>query len=339
MDCRINYSPSSKNRRQFLAGATAISAGLISRKVWAIAPEGTGRGSFAIDGNKIRFFSDAVTKPIRTLIAADTHLFTDDERGAAYRQFSGRMAKAYNQTTHFQTGASTTPTESFESILRRARELDVDFLALVGDIFSFPSEAAIDWVGQKLEASKLNYLYVAGNHDWHYEGMSGSLEELRATWIEKRLKPLYRGHDPLSSAYDVGEVRFIAIDNSHYQILPQQLDFFRKQAASGKPLVLTLHIPLFAPGRPMGFGCGNPDWGSKTDRNYKLERRPRWPVEGHTESTLAFHREVFSTDNLLGVFAGHIHRNSVDVVNGIPQFVTDDNASGAYLDVEFLPAS
>jgi hypothetical protein len=40
---------------------------------------------------------------------------------------------------------------------------------------------------------------------------------------------------------------------------------------------------------------------------------------------------------MLGIFAGHIHRNSMDVINGIPQFVADDNASGAFLDVEFMP--
>jgi hypothetical protein len=51
-----------------------------------------------------------------------------------------------------------------------------------------------------------------------------------------------------------------------------------------------------------------------------------------------FHREVFAAPNLLGVFAGHIHRQSIDVINGIPQFVTTANATGGFMDVEFLPA-
>ena len=212
-------------------------------------------------------------------------------------------------------------------------------LALVGDIFSFPSEAAVDWVGEKLEASKLPFYYVAGNHDWHYEGMPGSLNELRETWIDKRLRPLYQGKHPLMAYYDVGEIRFLAIDNSHYQILPEQLAFLRAQVKTGRPLVLTLHIPLFAPGRPRGFGCGHPDWGADSDRNFELERRPRWPESGHTETTFDFRREVFTAPNVLGVFAGHTHRPSVDVMNGIPQIVTDDNASAAYLDVEFQPST
>ena len=141
------------------------------------------------------------------------------------------------------------------------------------------------------------------------------------------------------SAYDVGQVRILAIDNSHYQILPEQLAFFPGQVATGKPLVLMVHIPLYAPGRPVGYGCGHPDWGALTDRNFELERRPKWPESGHTQVTQEFHREVFAAPNLMGIFAGHIHRNSIDVINGIPQFVTDDNASSAFLDVEILPQS
>ncbi len=325
------------DRRSFLFSAGVASTGVRlgmasgSQTETAEATGGSGRAhtTFAVDGNRVRFYSDAVTQPIRILVAADTHLFTDDQRGVPYRQFSGRMAAAYNETQHFKTGEPTNPAESFVRVLQKGQERNVDLLALVGDIFSFPSEAAIEWVGARLEEAKLPYLYVAGNHDWHYEGMKGSLNELRATWIEKRLKPLYQGKNPLMLAHDVAGIRILAIDNSDYQILPEQLDFFRDQVRSGKPLILMVHIPLFAPGRPVGFGCGHPAWGAKTDRNYELERRPRWPDSGHTQVTLDFHREVFDAPNLLGIFAGHIHRDSVDVINGIPQFVTDDNASGA----------
>ncbi|QDV70447.1 Calcineurin-like phosphoesterase [Rosistilla carotiformis] len=328
-------------RRTFVGlGTAAAGLPLINAsETRAAQPEGKStRGSFSVDGNLVRFYSADIRKPLRVLVAADTHLFLDDERGKPFHEFSGRMAGAYNRTRHFKTGEATNPQNSFTQIIERAQERNVDLLALVGDIFSFPSEAAIEWVADQLAASKLRYYYVAGNHDWHYEGMPGSIDELRATWIEKRLKPLYQGNNPLMSAYDIGDVRFLAIDNSTYEILPEQLDFFRAQAETGKPLVLTVHIPMFAPGRPVGFGCGHPEWGAQTDRNHKIERRPPWPTTGHTQATLDFHRDVFATPNLLGIFAGHTHRSSVDVINGIPQFVTDDNASGAFMDVELLPA-
>ena len=102
------------------------------------------------------------------------------------------------------------------------------------------------------------------------------------------------------------------------------------------PLVLLVHIPMYAPGKGISFGCGNPNWNASTDRNYKLEKRPRWPVAGHSKTTFNFYDEVFNSPNLLGIFTGHIHKNSIEIINGKPQIVYDDNASGGYLDIDFL---
>lgn len=334
------------NRRTFtLLTAASAGAALVSGSAESPAEHRnpritrrSSRGTFALDAQRVRFFCPAVQKPFRILVAADTHLFLDDARGEQFRQYSGRMAKAYNQTQHFLTREPTNPNACFEATLAQAKRSQVELLALVGDIFSFPSEAAIEWVQQRLQQAAVPYVYVAGNHDWHYEGMTGSLEELRATWTRQRLAPLYQGDSPLQSVREVRGIRFVSLDNSHYEILPEQLEFYRAQVRTGQPLVLLVHIPLYAPGRSVGFGCGHPEWNATTDRNAELERRPRWPVAGHSPVTRSFHREVFATPNLLGVFAGHIHRPSLDVVNGIPQIVTEANATGAYLDVEFLPA-
>lgn len=332
-------------RREFLvsasAAALAVPAGLraeaMGRQGAAIPAAPHARGTFSLDDNRARFFCPGVREPIRIVMIADTHLFLDDERGAPYREFSARMARAYNQTTHVRTGAPTDPAACFEEALGAAREQGADLLALGGDIFSFPSEAAVEWAQQRLHASGLPYLYTAGNHDWHYEGMPGSMEDLRAQWASRRLLPLYQGQGPLMGVRQVKGVRVVAIDNSTYEIQPGQLEFFRAQASTGMPLILMVHIPLFAPGRPVSFGCGHPEWGAATDKNADLERRPRWPAAGHTAVTMAFHREVFGTPNLLGVMAGHIHRPSLDTVNGVPQVVAEANAEGGYLDVSVIP--
>ncbi len=294
--------------------------------------------SFAIDDNHVRFFNKDVTERFTMIMLADTHLFRDDQRGEAYREFSSRMAKAYNQTRHFQNNEPTNPEESFEKTLAIAQKENAKMVVLGGDIFSFPSEAAIEWALDKLKSANLPYLYVAGNHDWHYEGMKGSIGYLRETWIQKRLLPLYQQEDPMMTVREINGVRLVALDNSDYQITKEQLAFFRKEITSGKPIVLIMHIPLYAPERPMGFGCGHPEWCARTDKNYELEKRERWPEAGHTSTTRAFYNEVFSAPNLLGVLAGHTHRQSLDVQNGLPQIVTHANAHGAYLKVEFVPA-
>ena len=74
-----------------------------------------------------------------------------------------------------------------------------------------------------------------------------------------------------------------------------------------------------------------------SDRSFELERRPKWPENGHTQTTLDFYKKVFDAPNLMGIFAGHKHRNSIEVIKGKPQIVSDDNASGGYLDIDFLP--
>lgn len=292
------------------------------------------RGTFSQSGNRISIFTNAQVQPTRIFHIADTHLSIDDERGKKYNQFSKRMAGAYKSNSHFETGKKFTTKESFEQTLKRAKQQEIDFIALTGDIFSFPSQAAVEWAKQKLDETKIPYAYVAGNHDWHYEGMKGSRQELRNTWTEKHLKPMYQGNNPLYASYDINGIRFVCIDDSTYEILPEQLDFFQSQVKSNMPLVLLMHIPLYMPGRSMGFGCGHPEWGAKTDKNFKLEGRERWREKGHTQTTFDFHNEVFNAPNLLSVLVGHTHRPTIDIKNGISQMVSALNATAYYSDIQ-----
>src|SRR5690606_7100536 len=115
-----------------------------------------------------------LSRTSKLLFLADTHLFRDDERGVPYQEYSGRMAKAYNRTRHFLSQEETNPERCFEETLEIARKAEVDLCVLAGDILSFPSEAGVEWVMERLERSGLPWIYTAGNHDWHYEGMKGS---------------------------------------------------------------------------------------------------------------------------------------------------------------------
>ncbi len=291
------------------------------------------RGTFSTNDNRISIYTPAQIKPTRILHITDTHLSMDDERGLQYQEFSKRMASAYQSNAHFQSGKNYSAEESFERTLAIAGAEKVDFLALTGDIFSFPSQAAVEWAFQKLQDTNIPFAYVAGNHDWHYEGMKGSSQQLRETWTARHLGPMYQGRHPLHAAYDCNGIRFVCIDNSTYEILPEQLDFFRAQTKSGLPLLLLMHIPLFMPGRSMGFGCANPYWGETWDKNFRTERREKWRKGGHTKVTMDFYDAVFDAPNLLLILAGHTHHQSLDIRNGIPQFVSKHNASGYYADV------
>lgn len=332
--------PVHPNRRKLLALGTTAAAMAALAPAAALGesrPAAAPRPFFSLTGTRLRVFHPALRRRVRVMVIADTHLQRDDDRGDPYRQYSARMARAYLRTIHHATGEATNPEESFVRSVEEAKTRRADLILLAGDILSFPSEAGVEWVLGVVKKSGIPFLFTAGNHDWHYEGTEGSVVELRETWIKNRLLPLYQGEHPLMHSREVKDVRFLSIDNSTYEILPPQLEFFRKEAAAGKPLVLMMHIPLYMTGRSVGYGCGHPEWGAATDRHHRLERRPRWPESGHTETTLAFRREVLACPHILAMFAGHVHRAALDLAGTFPQFVAEANYRGGHLDVAFDP--
>ncbi|MBR4756771.1 MAG: metallophosphoesterase [Bacteroidales bacterium] len=288
----------------------------------------------------VRIYSEKITTPVKLMLVSDTHLWMSDSREDPFRQYSGRMSKAYNQTRHFQTLEDTNPNEAFKKTLGIAKESGVDAIFHLGDLVSFPSEAGVEWAVEQFNATGIPWYYVSGNHDWHYEGMEGTEIALRNEWTARRLSPLYKGNNPLLYSVDVKGLKVIMLDDSVYEILPEQLDLFRKEMKEGKPSLMMSHIPLYAPGFSTGYGCGHPDWNATTDRNYEIERRPRWPVEGHSQTTFDFWKEVIRSQrkyNLLATFAGHVHTQSCSFVDGWHQFTLKANLTGAYLIVEVLP--
>ena len=51
-------------------------------------------------------------------------------------------------------------------MMGNAGDLEIDVVALTGDIVSFPSQAAIEFVSEALSKLDTEVLYTCGNHDW-----------------------------------------------------------------------------------------------------------------------------------------------------------------------------
>ena len=292
---------------------------------------------YSSTGPNINIYSTEVSDTVRLMVFADTHLWMSDEREEPYREYSARMAGAYHSVKHFQTGAPTTPEESFVATIRLAQQRDVDAIAMLGDIVSYPSERAIEWVGEVLDTIAIPCYYTSGNHDWHYEGMEGSSESLREMWRGERLMSLFGDNDPDAYAVEVGDVRLLLVDDSNYKITPEQRDAVAAEVKSGKPFILLHHIPFYAPSRSVSFGIGHPEWGAATDKNYKIERREQWPVEGHAEVDYEFYDLATTAPNLLASIAGHVHSYGVDIIHGRPHYTVGANAQGAYYIVNIMP--
>ena len=116
----------------------------------------------------------------------------------------------------------------------------------------------------------------------------------------------------------------IMIDNSTYEILPEQLEFLEQELSDGVPIFLGCHIPLYVPGRDIFFGCGHPCWNAENDPFWEIEKREKWRIAGHTETTFLFHKLVMENPNIFGIFAGHIHKFSLDILPGMFQAVSSN---------------
>jgi predicted phosphodiesterase len=295
-------------RRSFFSKALAGSAVTLSSTALA-SPNIAGEKSYPNVHNsglmETIISVPGLQKNTTILQVSDSHISCDNESDAPYTQYSERMNKAYRQIKHYKSGELTTTTENFKEIIQRGIQEKVDLVALTGDIVNYPSATAINFVTSVMKSSGLPYMYTAGNHDWHYEGMKGSADALRKEWCEKTLKPLYKGNY-LYSSQILNGVNIVMLDNSTYQVNEEQLNFFLEQKKRPEPMVLMVHIPLYMPSMPIC--CGHPEWGAAVDKNYVIERRERWPEKGNSPSTVAFVKQVMNAKNIIGVFSGHWHQ-------------------------------
>lgn len=276
---------------------------------------------------------------VRIMHITDSHVSVLSEIEEKYHLFSSRMDKAFQRVKHYKTKKKTTPDKMFLSLLDIAVKEDVDLIVLTGDIVNNPSQSSITFIYESLKSLGIPYIYISGNHDWHYEGMEGSEESLRQTWIENSLLPLYDGRTPFYSSTLIGGINFVAIDNSTYQINGDQLRFYTAQVERDYPIVLLLHIPLYLgqkSNQKEFTVCGAPQWGWDIDRNYKVEKRERWSKSGNLATTSEFLKTVKKSSNLSAVLAGHTHKDHLSPIsdNSI-QFVTGCSAYGHYRILKF----
>lgn len=280
-----------------------------------------------------------ITSVLTVMHITDSHISKIDSAESTFFEFSARMDKAYSNPVHYLSNEPGSKADHFHEIIQKAKESNADLIVLTGDIINNPSKSSVSFISETLEGSGIEYLYISGNHDWHYEGMPGTADELRKKWINESLLPLYKGQNPMYYATERAGINFVGIDNSTYQINEQQLDFFKGELQKNKPTVLFCHIPIYPgmAGEKVNT-CGDPKWGYDSDRNFEVERRLRWSETGNLPSTQMFVELVKSSPNLIAVLTGHTHRAKVDTLqNNLRQYRTQAAYSGAHRLVTFKP--
>jgi 3',5'-cyclic AMP phosphodiesterase CpdA len=282
-----------------------------------------------------------IKSALTVLHITDSHISVLDEKEKEFHPFGKRIDDGYKTVSHYKTGLETTAADSFMELMNLAKNKKVDVIALTGDIVNNPSKSSVKFVTDAIRPTGIQSIYVAGNHDWHYEGMEGTATHLRQTWINNSLLPLYGGKNPLYSSTIIGGINFVTIDNSIYQVNEEQLAFFKEQQEKNEPIILLMHMPVYLPKDAERDGVstiGDPRWGWEIDDGYEIERRIRWSKDGNLPSTMEFVETVKNCENLGAVLVGHTHRARADKISETAvQYVTGRSVDGQHRIVKFKP--
>ena len=108
-------------------------------------------------------------KPLTVLHITDAHVSVVDPAEAQYHAYSTRMDNAYRDHD---------PAAHFTELMARAVDRRVDLIVLTGDIVNNPSKSSVAFVHEAIQSTGIRSVYIAGNHDWHYEGIAGIARRL-----------------------------------------------------------------------------------------------------------------------------------------------------------------
>ena len=317
------------NRRKFTKSLAMLSAMGVTGNFLSGCKGKSEKLDFSVSttGSKVKIHTNAVEKMSKVMFLADSHISYFDGLVEPYSDYAKRMYKAF---------AKMPKIEILDATFKKAEKENFDLILLGGDIINFPSDYNVKRLKESMEASKVPVKYIAGNHDWHFEGSGIDIAQtqVRKNWM-KKLEPLFFGEDYDCYKVILNGVKFLMVDDSAHDISQKQLDWAKRELSDGMPAIFAMHIPLYVEGRY--YDCGNAKWGFDTDRGYRIERRQRHPVR-QTPQTFEFRDLVFNSPNVLGVLAGHTHRLAYDYLNGKFQAVCDRFIDkGEYITLEICP--
>ncbi len=235
----------------------------------------------------------------------DTHMTVcgdDDNREV--------RAAANERSNAFKNDDGIMSSERFPNFFLYANKIKADMVLLTGDIADFPTKDNIKILSDSINNSKVNTMYVLGNHDWSFSWDYHS-ETTKSTYI-----PLYKdlcNEDPSFQVKKFDDLQIIAVDNSTNQVTLEQYEKTKQQLENGLPTILMMHVPIY-------IDSLSPDttkvWGS-----------PILMGPGGispSDSTKQFYDLITDEDNNVQlIVTGHLHFDHIDeFLPGRKQIVT-----------------
>ena len=149
------------------------------------------------------------------IIANDHHAINNEE---AWYKVKKDFAIHFNEPIN---SAHMIPSKDcFDKVMEYALNVCPNALILTGDIIDYYNEKNLNYVKNKLNDSKLKYLYSCGNHE--------------------EIIDIIKEFDVI----EFNEFKIISINNSQKKINKNTLERLRKEL--NKPTILAMHIPLLS---------------------------------------------------------------------------------------------
>ena len=204
-----------------------------------------------------------------------------------------------------------------DDVSLKARELGA-FIVHTGDLIDFVSQKNLDYA--KDFTSKNDVFACAGNHEYHVYIWDDGEDTARRESVEDKVQESFTNNIRFSVRIEHG-VKFIAIDNSFHKIEQWQLDRFKEEIADGMPVILALHVPVYAPDifefQMKKLDYPHPAWlmgvPEELMREYNYE--DSWIEEQKAnEATNEFYDLIVNSPNIKAIVVGHDHAHFVSQV-------------------------
>lgn len=253
----------------------------------------------------------------------DVHLSECDQRDEALLVKMARRADAFGGDP---TGVAREMVQTFNA-------LEPDLVAVTGDFLDAPTQSNIDIGTEILDSLDTSACITLGNHEWgflvkpmdrdYWRPRLCSLTEQSLEWHVQQMHG----------------VNLLFVDDSNYQITPEQLRKTQHLLEDGRSCILFMHIPVVIDSlvprtlqtwkTPILLGA----------EDISPDMREQWGMGEEIEpSTAEFCNLVKSHPNVKAIFAGHLHFDHEDEYRqGCIQYVTGGGFQKRYRKVRIVP--
>ena len=269
-------------------------------------------GKFPAEG-RMDFTFDSIDagadEPFYFIHVGDTHVSYIDDRDSG----DERLA----ETAKNRVDYCPSDLRMLDDVSLKAKELDA-LIVHTGDLIDFVSEKNLDYARDF--TAKNDVFACAGNHEYHVYIWDDGEDVPRRESVEEKIQSAFTNNIRFSTRVEHG-VKFLVIDNSFHTIEQWQLERFKEEIADGMPVILALHVPVYAPDifefQMTKLDYPHPAWLMTVPEEIMAEYNyeQQWIDEQKAnDATNEFYDLIVSTPSIKAIVVGHDHAHFVSQV-------------------------